>query len=655
MTRKLDPPLAARNGRVLEVLLICRVSNPAPGKQDERSLDDQQALHQEWLKERAELPFNVTEIAGSGSGEHLDREEATTAQNELESGKYDLVLTEDLGRIFRRMHAYLFCEAAEDVDTRVIAPNDLVDTAQENWRLCAFFAALRHEMYNADTAKRIRRTLRNRFQQGGIFQCAIFGYIKPRAKASDSEVSKDPAAEAVYDEWFSMLEKGASFAEVADWLNALDVPTGPYCSKNQWDGTIVGRVTRNPILKGMRVRNDRMSRRINRTGRRKSVKTPPKERLERECPHLAFVEPNRYDRVIRILKERNDKYRRNGHNGRDPRKDIPKRRTRFPGQVIECGICGHGFVFGGHGQTDHLMCHGAREHKCWNGITADGPLSCERISSVVFREIESLEGFDPAFLELVEERERHADGERGQRLRTISTQLARNTRELANIANFVRRGDDSLTIREELQRLEREKAALAYELTQNERQPADNIVIPEVDELRQLGREAFQDLTADSFEFARLMCSLIPIIVVWPYRLCDGGHIVLRAKFRLRLANLVPNAQVRDVLAEPLERILTVDLFHKPQREAFRKRVVAMRAIINAATGKKYTEAEVARELEITKTAAQRAASLQRKMDELGIADPYQPVIEPPNDYPKLRRHKHSRYHFEPLDNAGEF
>jgi len=112
MSKKLDPPLAPCNGRTLEVLILCRVSDPAPGKQDEKSLDDQEAERHEWLTDNTELPLNITVIAGSGSGEYLDREESARALGELETAKYDLILTEDLGRILRRVRAYLFCEAA---------------------------------------------------------------------------------------------------------------------------------------------------------------------------------------------------------------------------------------------------------------------------------------------------------------------------------------------------------------------------------------------------------------------------------------------------------------------------------------------------------------------------------------------------------------
>ncbi len=66
------------------------------------------------------------------------------------------------------------------------------------------------------------------------------------------------------------------------------------------------------------------------------------------------------------------------------------------------------------------------------------------------------------------------------------------------------------------------------------------------------------------------------------------------------------------------------------------------------------TERQVATDLGLTVTAAQRASKLQRMMDEMKINDPYIPVTEPPEDLTKMRRHKHKRYRFEPLPDAGE-
>ena len=143
-----------------------------------------------------------------------------------------------------------------------------------------------------------------------------------------------------YERWFTMLENGASFAEVADYLNETGIPVGPSCRNTRWNDKMVGRVTRNPILKGIRVWNDRMSKRVNKTGRRKSIKAPPEERLERHCPHLAFFTTERYDRLIRMLANHNTKYRRAKDGEIDVRANVPKKRTRYPGQSICCGICG---------------------------------------------------------------------------------------------------------------------------------------------------------------------------------------------------------------------------------------------------------------------------------------------------------------------------
>ena len=74
MFGSLDPPLAPRDGHVLQIIFVCRVSDPGPGKQDVRSLDDQEAMLRESVGRHTELPYEITVIAGSGSGESLERE-----------------------------------------------------------------------------------------------------------------------------------------------------------------------------------------------------------------------------------------------------------------------------------------------------------------------------------------------------------------------------------------------------------------------------------------------------------------------------------------------------------------------------------------------------------------------------------------------------
>lgn len=187
-----------------------------------------------------------------------------------------------------------------------------------------------------------------------------------------------------------------------------------------------------------------------------------------------------------------------------------------------------------------------------------------------------------------------------------------------------------------------------YEIRQLEAASTGIIEIPTIDELKTLARETLQQDLPFTWEFNKVMQRLVPKIVVFPYRLIDGGHIVMRARFRLHLGELLPDACSREALRAPMEKVLEVDLFEPPQREEFRKEVVRLR-------GEGLTERNVAKSLEITITATQRASQLQRLMDARGITGPYIPVLEPPHDYNKLRRQLHARYQFAPLDGAGEF
>jgi hypothetical protein len=634
---QLEPPLVARTGGVLRAIGITRISTL---NQDPKSLADQQALLRQWVRDRYDGPVEWTFIAGQGSGECVDRQQVVEADELVASGTYDLVVMEDLSRHMRRVHAVLFCEACEDMETRLIAINDDIDTCKE-WRLHAFFAAMKHEQSNKDTSLRIKRSLRNRFLQGEVVQCPIYGYIKPQGAKNDGHLQKDSAAEPVYQEWFRKLNEGAVFSEIADWLNASGVPIGPYCRAHEWTGPMVGRITRTPILKGIRVRNNRKSKRINKTGKYKSIKARPEERLERYCPHLAFFEPAYYDRVLAKVNARNAKYRPGGVDGPDVRQNIPKKRTRYPGQSIHCGICGRLFVFGAHGQSDHLMCRGSREYWCWNSLSVDGPLAAQRISGAVLSQIEMMEGFDPAFSELIRDEARRQNLAKTTRLQELDLLIDQRQREIQNLIRFIRGGGESPSVQTELRKLESELDGYRVGKEELEDNTDNSLVIPSVDEIKVLARNELQGPAIESFEFAGLMRRIIKELHVFPYRLCDGKDFVLRARFRLQLANLLPEKRLQDAMRQPLERLVTVDLFTPPGRVEYRQQVVELR---NGGT-----ERAAAERLGITVTAAQRAAGLDRLMQQLNLADPYVPLREPPMDYPKMRRPRHLRYRFDPL------
>ncbi len=642
MTRfHLEPRLAPHNGRVLRAIGITRISTL---NQDIRSLADQQALLRTWVEDRYKGSVEWTFIEGQGSGECLEREQVAEADRLVASGQFDLVIMEDLSRHMRRVHAVLFCEACEDANTRLIAINDAIDTFND-WRLHAFFAAMKHEQSNKDTSRRIKRSLRNRFMQGGVVQTTVYGYVKPSDAKTDQDLQKDPSAVPIYEEWFRRLDRGDTFSEIADWLNELDIPTGPFCRSDRWNCRMVGRVTRNPILKGIRQRNRKESKRLNRTGKHTSVDARPEDLLERDCPHLAFFDAAYYDRVVAKLKTRNAKYRRNGKSGTEPRSNIPKKRTRYPGQTIRCGVCGRLLVFGAHGLFDRLMCTGAREYLCWNAVSISGPATARCVAESVLAEVQTLDDFDTAFLELVNEEARKLDSQRERRVRDVNSDIDKHEREIRNLLNFIRSGGDGPSVREELQQLESNLEQLRGEMAEIVSTPSQALIIPSAAEIRQLAQDSIRNLAWESQEFGRLMRVLVTDFFVFPYRSCDGKDLVLRGTARLQLANLLPDHRVKDALRTPLARVLHFDLFEPPQRIKYREQVMALR--------RELTEQQAADRLGISKTMAQHAARLDRLMQRLGQVDPYARLLEPPMDYPKLRRHLHPRYRFEPLPGFG--
>src|SRR5262249_42074814 len=167
--------------------------------------------------------------------------------------------------------------------------------------------------------------------------------------------------------------------------------------------------------------------------------------------------------------------------------------------------------------------------------------------------------------------------------------------------------------------------------------------LPSIHEVKRRAAELFSTFAATEPEVGRLMQQLVPSLSVLPHRLCDGGAMVLRARASVLLTRLLPGLPANEEVHRLLRRDLVVDLFEPPQRVVHRENVMQLRAL-----GR--TERQIAAELGITQPAVQRAAALDRRMKALGILDPYQPLQSPPEDYPKLRRHRHPRYRFERQD-----
>jgi hypothetical protein len=614
--------------------------------QKELSLDDQVDHAKQVIAEFYDGPAEYRVIATKGKGERLDRPELAEIEAMLRTRELDLLVAEDIGRMVRGGDAARLCGVAVDHGTRVLAPNDCIDTADGSWEEDVISACRDHVGHNAHTSKRIKQKKMNRFKKfGGATPCEIYGYVKPPgAKTYDDWIRVESAGE-VYAEWFRRLRETRNCSAVAEWLNGLGVPTGRYARRRTWDGAMVRRITANPLLKGMPGRGFKHTVKHHETGRRVSVRNPDGP-VYREYPNLAHVDGMTFDEVNAILDAANARMGRKPVNGTDPRWQVPRKRTRFPGQHALCWYCGREYLWGGNGQIEFLMCGGSKSWRCWNSMSFDGALAAEKVADAIGSELCRLEGFDSQFRDLVEWANRAGGAGLDRALAELDKAERDQAREEANLGQALAAYGPRPFLEAKMADLEQSGRALArrrLELTARSRRAPR---LPgSVAELRRLFEEKSRGLARDSPEFGAMLRPLVPEFHVHLVRLCEGGHPLPRARVRLDLGGFVSDAFMVPEFGAMLSRELTLDLFIPPQRERIREEAARLRAA-------GLTQREIGRRLAepATQAAVCDALALDRLMRERGLAGPYVFVDGPPEDYPKLRRHRNPKYRFEPLE-----
>lgn len=645
MSYREENELKPRNGHTLIVGIVARISGCQ--NQKEISLDDQVDHGQEIAQEYydGEIEFRV--IATTGKGEWLDRPELAEVEARLKDFEFDLLTFEDIGRLVRGPAAHRICGIAVDKGTRVISPNDDFDTNHPDWESRILEACKEHMKHNEHTSRRIKHKKMNHFKKfGGATPCPIAGYFKPDGAEKLAEWSKKEDAVEYIREGLQILRRTLIGEAVAEYFNDVGFPPGPYCRKKQWDGRMVLRFYRNPMLKGLPERGNMHTVKKHEYGKRRSEPNP-RGAVIREEPHLAFFCPDEIDPILEALEKKNAHYKRKKKiNGVDCRYQIPKKRTRALGQHATCYYCGHRYVWGANGITDSLMCSNSRSWHCWNSIGFNGPNAARKLLGVTLESLSSLEGIDAQFQEILQQ----AQSGGPEKLRTRENQLNRVEEEIERESEKIKKlireidGADPNLLYEMMSELSERKKKLSLDRVAFELAKKRQLNLPKsTSELKRILQHHLEDVDIHSHEFGDLIRELVPEIHVYLVRLIDGGHLLPRAKIRLNLAGSIPDAASIPELQQLLSRELTLDLFEPPQRELIRPEAARL-----ATAG--LEQREIARRLDgnPTQTAVWNALKLQKQMLEQGLTSPYKFVDEPPEDYHKLRKHKNKKYSFQP-------
>lgn len=642
MLEKPERELKPRNGHTLVVGVVARISGCE--NQKEESLEDQIDHAKERVRELWDGPTEFRTIQTKAKGERLDRPELEEIERCLRSAEFDLFMFDDLSRLIRGGEAARLLGVGVDQGTRSICLDDGIDTIDPTWEEDALNACGENVAHNERTSKRIKQKSMNRFRKyGATSRRRVYGYIVPPGVKTYDGWLKDPNAEPCILEGARILRSTLNGEAVAEYFRQHQVPVGPYARNKTWDGTMVLRFYRNTILKGMPQRGRMTSMKHHGTGQRRSKKNPKGPNFY-EAPHLAFFSAEELDDLVSTVGRANANYRRKKANGVDPRENVPRKRTRFPGQHARCWYCGRPYHWGGNGITCHLMCAGAHTYQCWNSIHIDGQIVIERIKTALIGELYRLEGFDDQFREIAENACRKRSGNSDGELEKIRSDELKLASEKKNLLDGITAYGPQPMFAERLTEITQQETDLArrrYLCQKRGRQPLQ--LPPSVGDLRQLLEAQLQPLNAESFEFGQLLRQLVPEFDVFLVQLLDGGNPLPRARIKLSLGGTIEGFSQFPEFDGLLERDLTIDLFDPPRRERIRSEAARL-----AAEG--LTPPQIAAKLGDSRAITVKAArALHHQMISGGHASPYIVLDAPPENFPKLRRHRSSKYRFEPI------
>ncbi|MCA9097870.1 MAG: recombinase family protein, partial [Planctomycetaceae bacterium] len=348
---------------------------------------------------------SIRKLGEQASGNLANRRTMQELEDLIEAQMVDVVVAEDLGRIYRnpRLH-YTFIQDAVDREIRVICVNDGLDTAKENWEAILASASVSHGTVIPQTRNRVKRTAENSFGQGGMVTKVKFGYRKLTKEEAMSgqfgpiglRMAKIPECTSIIEEMVAWAISGDSYQLIAERMNNRQISPGPYVINELWTGRLVDEFLHDPILYGKRRFRRTLSKMVFATGRSRRLKNPNSP-LQQTYPGLAHISREKFEELQLVLDRRRiPAGRRTKPKGQRGSRNI----TLFPGQLMNCGICG-GRMY----RLDrclkccNVISKGPRT--CWNHVQVPTELAIHRVLEKLVSSLDQFPSFRQSFAEAV--------------------------------------------------------------------------------------------------------------------------------------------------------------------------------------------------------------------------------------------------------------
>ncbi|MAG93393.1 MAG: hypothetical protein CMJ48_06550 [Planctomycetaceae bacterium] len=608
----------------LHILAIGRVSTLM---QNESNIEAGYKYAEQGLAGITDAPLVIKRLGEQSSGMIVDRPTMLEAYSLLDAGWPDVVVMEDVSKSYRNPRwIQAFVQDCVDLDVRVIAPGDNLDTFEENWEVLLGAAAMRHGLHIPDTRRRVRRTATKAFHDGGMVLRARYGYMKLTAQQAKERpdhpenllIARLPECTKTIQHLRCLVVDQDMYGHpVADWLNDNDVPPGPYVKQDRWQWKHVIDLLRDPILYGLRRFRKVMHQPIFATGKHRRQRNDAPE-----CEHwacLAHMTEAEWRELQAALDNLSPKTR--PKSGVDhPRHRVPRSDSVTPHQHATCAICG---AFGYPSGDGVVKCKNAwrdASKRCWNHVEVNCELAREVLVDLILARLDRHPQarqalFDAAWREMERQsaRSNHRLSELDREIEKLRQQEARLLVAIKDGVKLSRLRDEAEAIRQSLKTLERQRANATE---------ADGMTSIAATREKFDPRTLLLHLARTSFEFADILRRIVPELRIQPIQQIDTGQVRPRAILRIDLGAL---AHDNNGSGRSQPEFVTVDLFTPPVHIEWLPAVLRVKEEYPA-----WSYVKIGRHLKIGYMTVKRARDYHKLMDKAGLAEPYRRLRKAP-------------------------
>jgi len=445
----------------------------------------------------------LTDYAISGASTH--RPGFEELMRKVRSREIDVLLVESTSRLSRDQAdaAALYKELAY-YGVQLVAIADGLDTSTRGAKAHYSLKALMDDMYLDGLRDMTLRGMEGRALAGYSTGGLPYGYRSvpvpgpdPRSPAGYKiEVEMERAKIVIWT--FEQYAAGRSYDAIAKELNAKGVPpprAGSRHRRQGWVGSTVRAILHNAKYAGIWTFNERQWIKVPGTNVRRPRKKDPKEVLRQERPELRIVSEDLWATVQQRLAAVRIHYA--GTDDQRKGRSAGARANYLLSGLLFCGACGASMVISGGSSSRQYRCNDNKNRgTCKNRLGVREDVARTLILQALRDQLCS-----PAELDHVRRQVAHELGKlsrgRDQELAERTDRLARTEARIANIVEFIAKGESSEALANALRDLEAQARAERVAIDELERLVALPIRLPSPKEVGRLSFEMCDRLQQD--------------------------------------------------------------------------------------------------------------------------------------------------------------